>query len=129
LRLCGKLLLLLLITFRLVTAGPLEDLQSAFVSPPDDARIMMRWWWFGPTVDKSQLERELRLMKEGGIGGFEVQPVYPLVLDESTGRKTLPFLSDDFIDALRFTTAKAKELGLRFELTLGSGGTFGGPTG
>jgi len=40
---------------------------------------MMRWWWFGPAVTKPELEREMRLMKEGGIGGFEVQPVYPLL--------------------------------------------------
>ena len=118
----------LLFFFLVVTAGPLEDLQAGFMSPPDDTRIMMRWWWFGPTVEKPQLERELRLMKEGGIGGFEVQPVYPLLLDESSGRKTLPFLSDEFIDALRFTAGKARELGLRFDLTLGSGWPFGGPT-
>ena len=119
---------MVLITVRLVTAGPLDDLQAAFATPPDDARIMMRWWWFGPTVEKAQLEREMRLMKEGGIGGFEVQPVYPLILDESSGRKTLPYLSDDFIEAVRFTAAKARELGLRFDLTLGSGWPFGGPT-
>jgi len=123
---------LLLITWsplRSVTAAPVDDLQAAFAEPPADARIMMRWWWFGPTVEKAQLEREMRLMKEGGIGGFEVQPVYPLVLDEAGGsRKTLPFLSDEFIDALSFTAAKARELGLRFDLTLGSGWPFGGPT-
>jgi hypothetical protein len=128
LRLCGRLLLFLLINFSLVTAGPLDDLQSSFATPPDEARIMMRWWWFGPTVEKAQLEHEMRLMKEGGIGGFEVQPVYALLLDESSGRKTLPYLSDEFIDALRFTSAKARELGLRFDLTLGSGWPFGGPT-
>ena len=78
--------------------------------------------------DEAQLEREMRLMKEGGIGGFEVQPVYPLVLDDDAkGIKTLPFLSDEFIEALRFTSTKARELGLRFDLTLGSGWPFGGP--
>ena len=41
---------------------------------------MMRWWWFGPAVTKTELEREMQLMRDGGIGGFEVQPVYPLVL-------------------------------------------------
>ena len=55
------------------TAG-LEQLERAFQHPPDDSRIMMRWWWFGPAVTKSELEREMRLMKEGGVGGFEVQP-------------------------------------------------------
>ena len=111
------------------SAAPIDDLQSSFLRPPDDSRIMMRWWWFGPAVNKVELEREMRLMKEGGIGGFEVQPVYPLVLDdEKTGIKTLPFLSEEFLDALRFTSEKARELGLRFDLTLGSGWPFGGPT-
>lgn len=88
----------------------------------------MRWWWFGPAVTKPELEREMRLMKEGGIGGFEVQPVYPLALDDAaTGIRTLPFLSDEFIDALRFTSEKARELGLRMDLTLGSGWPYGGP--
>lgn len=111
------------------SAAPIDDLQRSFLRPPDDSRIMMRWWWFGPAVNKAQLEKEMRLMKEGGIGGFEVQPVYPLVLDdEKAGIKTTPFLSDEFIDALRFTSEKARELGLRFDLTLGSGWPFGGPT-
>ena len=75
-----------------LVAAPLDDLQAAFLKPPDDARIMMRWWWFGPAVDKAQLEREMRLMKEGGIGGFEVQPVYALVLDDpAKGIKTSAF--------------------------------------
>lgn len=107
----------------------LAELQRAFQNPPDDARIMMRWWWFGPAVTKAEIEREMRLMKAGGIGGFEVQPVYPLALDDQTaGIKTLPFLSDEFIEALRFTAEKARELGLRFDLTLGSGWPYGGPT-
>jgi hypothetical protein len=120
---------LLLVQITGFSSAQISRLQSSFAQPPDEARIMMRWWWFGPTIDKAQLEREMRLMKEGGIGGFEVQPVYPLVVDESSSSvKTVPFLSDEFIDALRFTSAKARELGLRFDLTLGSGWPFGGPT-
>jgi len=112
-----------------INAAPIDDLQSSFLNPPDDSRIMMRWWWFGPAVTKPELEREMRVMKESGIGGFEVQPVYPLVLDdERSGIKTLPFLSPEFLDALRFTSEKARELGLRFDLTLGSGWPFGGST-
>jgi len=113
-----------------VPAGPnLDELRRLFKEPPEQTRIMMRWWWFGPAVSKSELEREMRQMKEGGIGGFEVQPVYPLALDDPAGGiKSLSFLSDDFIEALRFTSEKARELGLRFDLTLGSGWPYGGPT-
>jgi hypothetical protein len=105
-----------------------DELRQSFLAPPADSRIMMRWWWFGPAVTKAQIERELRLMKDGGIGGVEVQPVYPLTPDDPAhGITTLPFLSDEFIDALRFTGAKARELGLRVDLTVGSGWPYGGP--
>lgn len=109
-------------------ASDLVTLQNDFKAPPPDSRIMMRWWWFGPAVTKAQLEREMVLMKEGGIGGFEVQPVYPVALDDpASGIKTLPYLSDEFIEALRFTSEKARALGLRMDLTLGSGWPYGGP--
>jgi len=97
-------------------------LLAGFLQPPADCKIMMRWWWFGPAVTKAELAREMRLMKEGGIGGFEVQPVYPLALDGN-----LPYLSDEFLDALRFTAKTARQLGLRMDLTLGSGWPYGGP--
>jgi len=78
--------------------------------------------------DQARIERELRRMKEGGIGGVEVQAVYPLALDdESKGLKNLTYLSPEFLDALRFTSQKAKELGMRMDLTIGSGWPYGGP--
>jgi len=51
-------------------ASGLASLQRAFKQPPEDSKIMMRWWWFGPSVTKPELEREMRAMEEGGIGGF-----------------------------------------------------------
>jgi hypothetical protein len=106
----------------------LAGLKRSFEHPPEDARIMMRWWWFGPAVTKPELEREMRLMKEGGIGGFEVQPVYPLALDDPEhGFRNLPYLSPEFLDALAFAGEKARELNLRMDLTLGSGWPYGGP--
>ena len=111
-----------------VAPATVADLRTSFAKPPDDARMMVRWWWFGPAVTKPELERELRSMKEGGIGGFEVQPTYPLTLDDpQRGLRNFPYLSDEFLDDLRFTAEKAHDLGLRFDLTLGSGWPFGGP--
>ncbi len=114
--------LLLLLAAGLAPAQTAAELRRGFEHPPDDARIMMRWWWFGPAVQKPELEREMRLMKEGGIGGFEVQPVYPLEVDGN-----FPYLSPEFLDDLGFAAQKAKELGLRFDLTLASGWPYGGP--
>src|SRR5262245_1886366 len=75
---CGVLSALLAYLLTAAEPATIADLAHAFAQPPDDTRIMMRWWWFGPKVSKPELERELRQMKAGGIGGFEVQPVYPL---------------------------------------------------
>ena len=106
----------------------LAALREAFLHPPDDARIMMRWWWFGAAVEKPELEKEIRTMKDGGIGGFEVQPVYPLTLDDPAhGLINHPYLSKEFLDALTFTGRKARELGMRMDLTLCSGWPYGGP--
>jgi hypothetical protein len=110
------------------SSSPLADLRRTFASPPDDARIMMRWWWFGPAVTRAGLERELRQMRAGGIGGVEIQPVYPLALDDAvSGVVTHPFLSDAFVDDLRHAADTARRLGLRVDITVGSGWPFGGP--
>jgi hypothetical protein len=110
--------------------GDIKDLQKRFENPPDDARMMVRWWWFGPAVTKEGIERELKAMKAGGIGGVEVQCTYPLALDGGTGEsavKNLKFLSPEHLEMLGFAAAKCKELGLRMDLTLGSGWPYGGP--
>src|SRR6266496_5062571 len=122
------LVLVCLAAFAPARAQTINELQRGFEHPPDDSKIMMRWWWFGPAVTKPELEHEMRVMKEGGIGGFEVQPVYPLTPDDAEkGIRNFPFLSDEYIDVLRFVSAKARELGLRLDLTVGSGWPYGGP--
>lgn len=106
----------------------LAPLHARFLRPPDDARIMMRWWWFGAAVEKPELARELRVMKAAGIGGVEIQPVYPLELDDTRkGLRNLPYGSAAFLDAVRFASAQAAELGMRVDVTLGSGWPYGGP--
>lgn len=112
----------------LPAADTLAELEKSFQNPPADARIMVRWWWFGPSVTKPELERELRAMKEGGIGGVEVQATYPLALDDpASGFHNFKYLSPEFLDDLAFAGQKAKELGLRLDVTLASGWPYGGP--
>jgi hypothetical protein len=103
-------------------------LRESFNHPPPDCRIMMRWWWFGPAVTKSEIQRELEQMKAAGIGGVEIATLYPLELDDSrAGFRNLPYLSDEYLDLLRFANWEARKLGLRVDITLGSGWPFGGP--
>ena len=111
------------------TGSKIDLLKRDFRNPPDDCRIMMRWWWFGAAVTKPELQREIEAMKDAGIGGFEVQPVYPMTLDDpKRGIVNLPFLSPGFLDDLHYAGATAKQMGMRFDLTLGSGWPYGGST-
>ncbi len=99
----------------------IRDLRSGFSSPPAGSAPMMRWWWFGPSVDRAEVDRELAVMAEAGLGGVEAAFVYPL--SENTER----FLSAPFLADLRYAAEAARRHGLRFDLTLGSGWSFGGP--
>ena len=112
-------------------AGPsttFADVARHLQSPPLDARPMMRWWWFGPAVEKTELEREILAMKAGGIGGFEIQPVYPMELDDGArGIRNVPYLSSEFLDAVSFANRTGRANAMRVDMTLASGWPYGGP--
>jgi hypothetical protein len=105
-----------------------DPLRQGFLDPPADARPLMRWWWFGPAVTKPELAHELDTMRKAGIGGVEIQPVYPLALDDpAKDIRNLRYLSPEFLDAVSFANRTARSLGLRVDITLGSGWPYGGP--
>ncbi|MCS0630108.1 glycosyl hydrolase [Telluria mixta] len=125
------LALVLSCAFAAHAAGPsttFADVAQHLQSPPPDARPMMRWWWFGPAVVKPELEREILAMKAGGIGGFEIQPVYPMELDDAArGIRNVPYLSPEFLDAVSFANRTGRANGMRVDMTLASGWPYGGP--
>jgi len=105
-----------------------SELRRLFQAPPADSRILMRWWWFGPWVTREEIEAEMRRMKEGGIGGFELAVVYPMAVDDAArGVRNERYLSPEFLDKVGFASRKARELGLRMDVTIGSGWSYGGP--
>lgn len=101
--------------------GAVDELRVGFQRPDPAARPMMRWWWFGPDVERADILRDLDDMAAAGIGGAEIASVYPM--GGSSGR----FLSDAHLSDLRFAAEAAAERGLRLDLTLGSGWPYGGP--
>ena len=110
-------------------ASSVGTLRNGFVNPPNEARPMVRWWWFGPAVVKPEILRELQQMKADGIQGAEIAFEYAQVLDDpAKGLKNLPFLSPEMLDDVNYAQAEGRKLGLRIDLTLGSGWPYGGPT-
>ena len=60
----------------------LEQVKTLLCSPAEDARGMTRWWWYGCCVEEAEICRELDYMKEAGIGGVELQILYPVTPDD-----------------------------------------------
>jgi hypothetical protein len=113
---------------RAAAAPSLEVLHRNFANPPNQARPMVRWWWFGLAVVKPEILRELQQMKADGIQGAEMAFEYPIVLDDpAKGLKNLPFLSPEMLDDVRYAQEEGRKLGLRIDVTLGSGWPYGGP--
>src|ERR1700722_4716209 len=107
---------------------PIATLKSNFENPPADSRPMMRWWWFGPAVEKPEILRELEQMKADGIGGAELAFVYPQVVDDPARHLVNErFLNTPMLDSVSYAASQARRLGLRLDVTLGSGWPYGGP--
>jgi hypothetical protein len=123
-----KVAILLAATAMLNVQASGQQLREGFLNPPADARPMMRWWWFGPSVTKPELKKELETMRAAGMGGVEIQPVYPLAVDGTLeGVRNFQYLSPEFLSDVTFANATARSLGLRVDITLGSGWPYGGP--
>ena len=106
----------------------IEKLQADFAHPPAGAKPMMRWWWFGLAVEKPEIRRELEQMRADGIGGVELAFVYPQVVDNpANGLVNEPFLSEPMLDNVGYAASEGRRLGLRVDVTLGSGWPYGGP--
>ncbi len=102
--------------------------HQALTAPPETTRPMTRWWWFGGAVSEEELAREFRLMQAGGLRGVELQPVYPVAVDDPRRDiRNLRNYSPEWVARLRYALASAHGRGLQFDLTLGSGWPYGGP--
>lgn len=103
-------------------------LKNIFLEPAFSTRPMTRWWWFGGAVTCEEITRELTLMRDAGLRGVELQPVYPVAVDNShDGVNNLRYFSPEWFEMLRYTVAETRRLGMQLDFTLGSGWPYGGP--
>jgi len=102
-----------------------EQLYAEFQQPASEYRPFVRWWWNGDKVEADELVRELRLLKEAGIGGVEINPIaFPSYCD-SLGKASLSWLSPEWINMLKVCFDEADSLDMTCDLLVGSGWPFG----
>ena len=103
-----------------------NELYELFRNPDSHYHPFVRWWWNGDKVEAKELKRELALLNEAGIGGVEINPIkFPGRGTDDLGKKSLPWLSDEWIDMVKVACDEAKRLGMTSDLIVGSGWPFG----
>lgn len=105
-----------------------KEVQEQLLFPRKETRGRTRWWWYGCAVDRNELIHELDEIEEAGLGGVELQILYPLEADdEEKGIKNVDYMSPEYLDLIRFAAEETEKRGMQFDLTLGSSWPFGGP--
>ena len=106
----------------------MSDYLKELQFPDPASRGLTRWWWYGCAVKKEEIITQLDEMAAKGIGGVEIQIMYPVTADdEKSGRKNIEYFSPEFFEILDFTSKETKKRGMTFDVTLGSSWPFGGP--
>ena len=89
-----------------------------------ESKPWTRWWWMGNGVDKAGITAQLEAFSQAGIGGVEIAPIYGVQGEES---RFIDFLSPQWMEMLKHTLDEATRLGMKVDMTQGTGWPFGGP--
>ncbi|MCR4920444.1 MAG: glycosyl hydrolase family 2, partial [Bacteroidaceae bacterium] len=89
-----------------------------------EAKPAARWWWPGSAVDEENLRWNMEQYASHGLGALEVTPIYGVQGEDD---KEIPFLTQRWMDVVRFTEREGKRLGIQIDMTCGTGWRFGGP--
>ena len=89
-----------------------------------EAKPGTRWWWLGSAVDKENLQWNLQQYANHGIGAVEITPIYGVLGNQANN---IPYLSDRWMEMLRYTQQQCKENGIELDMATGTGWPFGGP--
>ena len=89
-----------------------------------EAKPGVRWWWLGSAVDKDNLLWNLKQYADHGIGAVEITPIYGV---QGNDKNNIPYLSDRWMDMLRYTGEQCRQNGIELDMATGTGWPFGGP--
>jgi len=107
-----------------VAAAAEEDLQKAFVAPPDSARPWVYWFWLNQNITREGITADLEAMKRVGIGGVLIMEV-----DQGAPVGPVPFAGSKWRELFKHVCAEASRLGLEVNMNndagwCGSGGPW-----
>ena len=95
-------------------------LLKGWQHPSRSYRPHTRWWWPNSAVTREGIRWQLEQMREKGMGGVEIMA--------SGGGVPggIDYLSDQWLEMVRYTIETARGLDLEVAITMGPGWSFGG---
>ncbi len=99
-------------------------IAQSWPAPRPEAKAGTRWWWLGSAVDKENLQWNLSEYARVGIGAVEITPLYGV---QGNDKNNIPFLSPEWMQALKMVEDIARPLGIEVDMNCGTGWPFGGP--
>ena len=101
-----------------------SDMERDFLTPPNDAKPRVYWWWLNSLVNQEGITRDLEEYRAKGIGGV-------LLFDAGGPAGPMPsgprFMSAEWRGLFKHTLREADRLGLEVSVNLCSGWDAGGP--
>ena len=97
---------------------------QSWPTPTQEAKAGARWWWLGSAVDKENLQWNIAEYAKHGIGALEITPIYGV---QGNDAKNIEFLSDRWMEMLRYTQEQGKLNSIEIDMSTGTGWPFGGP--
>ena len=101
-----------------------DELFKKFESPPAEAKPFVRWWWGENSITDKEILREIEVMEQAGIGGFEINPI-SLPVETKLSTPSLQWLSPEFNRLVKVAVDATKKRGMIADLIVGSGWPFG----
>ena len=99
-------------------------MAQSWPTPTQEAKPGTRWWWLGSAVDKENLKWNLQQYANHGIGAVEITPLYGV---QGNQANNIPYLSDKWMEMLRYTQEQCRENDIELDMATGTGWPFGGP--
>ena len=117
-------LILLVLSFIIYHLSFSYAVAQSWPKVTPEAKAGARWWWLGSAVDKENLKWNLKQYAEHGIGAVEITPIYGV---QGNDANNIPYLSDKWMEMLRYTQEQCRENGIELDMATGTGWPFGGP--
>ncbi len=127
-KICCKRLFFVLFALRVLGMSPCaaQDLESGFVTPADDTKPWVYWYWLDGDLSRDGITKDLEAMRQAGIGEALIGHINQENVKPKDG--AVQVLSEEWYQLLDHAVREGKRLGVDIGMFNGPGWSqSGGP--